>query len=268
MNHSEISEHMSIARTLVEDAGSIALEYFRKPVNVEDKQPGAVFDPVTEADRRIEEVLREGLSRAFPGYSILGEEYGSEGDHELRWVIDPIDGTRAFISGVTGWGVLLGLTDGERCLGGIMHQPFLKETFVADDDEAWFHRGTESSLLNTRKDVVLSDAITYCTHDRFFGSDLERKGFHSISDRCRIQAYGGDCYSYVMLALGCIDLVVEGCLQAYDIVPLIPIVTQAGGVITNLDGETPMEGGTVIAAASEELHREAMAVMREALDGA
>ena len=117
MDHQEIKEHMAIARELAEEAGKISLEYFRKPQQVDDKMPGIYYDPVTEADKRIEEKLREGLAKHFPGYSILGEEYGSEGDNDLRWVIDPIDGTRAFISGVTGWGVLLGLTDGDRCLG-------------------------------------------------------------------------------------------------------------------------------------------------------
>lgn len=264
MNHEEIKKHMEVARQLVEGAGPIALEYFRKPQAVEDKMPGVLYDPVTQADKRIEEKLREGLSKHFPGYSILGEEYGSEGDSELRWVIDPIDGTRAFISGVTGWGVLLGLTDGEQCLGGIMHQPFLKETFIADDQTArLYHRDGQIELVS-RQDATLSDAIIYCTHPMLFPTHEEQNGFQEISSRCRMQRYGGDCYSYVLLAHGCVDLVIEGFLQPYDIVPLVPIIQQSGGVITNLDGDVPMQGGTVIAAANAALHAEAMDIMRAA----
>jgi histidinol phosphatase-like enzyme (inositol monophosphatase family) len=265
MTHEEVKEHMRIARELVEEAGAISLEYFRKPHSVENKMEGVYYDPVTEADKRIEEKLREGLSKHFPGYSILGEEYGSEGDSDLRWVIDPIDGTRAFISGVTGWGVLLGLTDGEKCLGGMMHQPFLMESFVADAEESWLHSPRGALRMQSRQDAVLKDAIIYSTHPYLFGDSKEWMGFKDISVRCRMQRYGGDCYSYALLAHGCVDLVIEGMLQAYDIVPLIPVITQAGGVITNLDGGVPMNGGTVIAAANAGLHAEAMEIMQAAL---
>ena len=265
MTHQEIKEHMKTARVLVEEAGKISLDYFRKPQAVEDKMPGVYYDPVTEADKKIEEKLRKELSTHFPGYSIVGEEFGSEGDSDLRWTIDPIDGTRAFISGETNWGVLLGLTKGEVCLGGIMHQPILKETFVADDKETWLHSPNGPLRLRSRQDATLEDAIIYCTHPFMFFTQKERNGFQEISARCRLQRYGGDCYSYAMLAHGCVDLVIEGLLQPYDIVPLIPIITQSGGVITNIEGNPPMNGGTVIAAANESLYAQAMEILQEAL---
>ncbi len=266
MQHEEIKDHMKTARALVEEAGKISLDYFRKPQAVEDKMPGVFYDPVTDADKKIEEKLRKELSTQFPGYSILGEEYGSEGDSNLRWIIDPIDGTRAFISGVASWGVLLGLTDGDTCLGGIMHQPFLKESFVADDQEAWLHNTDGETRLQSRQYAILEDAVIYCTHPYLFGSEKERCGFQNISAKCRMQRFGGDCYSYALLAHGCVDLVVEGLLQSYDIVPLIPIITQSGGIITNLDGDPPMNGGTIIAAANESLHAHAMEIMQEELN--
>lgn len=265
MTQDEIKAHMAIARELVEEAGKISLEYFRKPHEVDNKMEGVYYDPVTQADKRIEEKLREGLAKKFPGYAILGEEYGSEGDSNLRWVIDPIDGTRAFISGVTGWGVLLGLTDGDQCLGGIMHQPYTKETFVGDG-ETWLYSPDYKQQLHSRKDATLSDAIIYSTHPYLFNNEKEHKGFKEISARCRLQRFGGDCYSYCLLAHGCIDLVVEGLLQSYDIVPLIPIIEAAGGIITNLDGEVPVNGGTIIAAANETLHADAMELMHGALN--
>lgn len=261
MTPSEIKEHMEIARALVEEAGAIALEYFRKPMNVDDKMPGVYYDPVTEADKRIEEKLREGLSKAFPGYSILGEEYGSEGKGQYRWVIDPIDGTRAFISGTTGWGVLLGLATDDRCLGGIMHQPFTRETFVGEGAESWLHDARGVHPLKSRQDARLSDAIIFCTHPLLFKSEDERNAFQELSSRCRMQRYGGDCYSYALLAYGFVDLVVEGLLQAYDIVPLVPIIEAAGGVVTNLDGSLPMSGGTIVAAANKKLHAQALEIM-------
>ncbi len=262
MNIEELKSHMAIARQLVEDAGPISLDYFRKPLVVDDKQmPDNVFDPVTEADRRVEENLREGLAKHFPGYSIVGEEYGSEGDSNLRWVIDPIDGTRAFISGVPAWGVLLGLCDGDECLGGIMHQPYMGETFVGFGEEARFYRGDVAQTLQTRNDARLEDAIVYCTHPFMLAEGAEQNGFKAVAERCRMQRYGGDCYSYALLAHGCVDLVIEGLLQPYDIIPLIPIIRAAGGVVTNLEGEVPVDGGTVIAAANAALHQEAMDCM-------
>lgn len=263
MTQEEIARHMTIARRLAEEAGQLSLEYFRRPIVVEDKQmPNNVFDPVTEADKRVEAQLRAGLSEHFPDYAILGEEFGSEGDNPLRWVIDPIDGTRAFISGVPAWGVLLGLTDGDQCLGGLMHQPYIGETFVGFGDEATVYRGGEQTTLCARADATLDDAILYCTHPFMLAEGQERKGFDAVAQRCRMQRYGGDCYSYALLAHGCVDLVIEGMLQPYDIIPMIPIVTAAGGVVTNLDGEIPTEGGTVIAAANAQLHEEALALMR------
>ena len=146
-----------------------------------------------------------------------------------------------------------------------MHQPYLKETFVADDEESWLPGPNGEIRMQSRQDAVLSDAIIFSTHPYLFGNDKEQNGFQDISAQCRLQRFGGDCYSYALLAHGCIDLVIEGLLQPYDIVPLIPIITQAGGVITNLDGKAPMEGGTVIAAANAELHAEAMEIMQAAL---
>ena len=263
MTHEELARHMSVARDLAEEAGKLTLDYFRKPIAVDDKvMPGDVYDPVTEADKRVEAELRAGLKAHFPGYSILGEEFGSEGDSDLRWVIDPIDGTRAFISGVPAWGVLLGLCDGDTCLGGLMHQPYLGETFIGFGDEAMFYRGDRAEPIRSRQDATVENAIVYCTHPFMLAEGQEKKGFDAITERCRMQRYGGDCYSYALLAQGCVDLVIEGLLQPYDIIPMIPIIRAAGGVVTNLAGEVPIDGGTVIAAANPELHAQALSIMR------
>jgi len=263
MDSKDINEHLKIARALAEEAGPISLEYFRQPHDVENKLEGGYFDPVTAADKRIEEKLREGLLREFPGYAIMGEEFGSEGDSDFKWVIDPIDGTRAFISGVPAWGVLLGLMEGDECLGGLMHQPFLGETYLGDADGAWLYNKEGRTKLQSRQDATLSDSILYCTHPFMFDQHESRQRFVELSMRCRLQRYGGDCYSYCLLAHGCVDIVVEGLLQPYDIIPLIPIITASGGVVTNLAGEVPLSGGTVVAAANPALHAEVLTFMNE-----
>ncbi len=262
MTRDEIREHMAIARTAAEEAGKIALSYFRKPMSVEDKMPG-VFDPVTEADKGVEAYIREALSSNFPDHAILGEEFGETGDGDVRWIIDPIDGTRAFISGVPAWGVLIGLTEKEQCLGGLMHQPYTGETFIGDADGAWLHRGDTSIKLTARADATLATSTIYCTHPLLFEQSQQAEAFQHLSAQCQLQRYGGDCYSYCLLAQGCIDLVVEGFLQPYDIIPLVPIIENAGGVVTDIEGNPPIHGGTIIAAANPDLHHVALEIMNQ-----
>ncbi|MCH7908995.1 MAG: histidinol-phosphatase, partial [Candidatus Hydrogenedentes bacterium] len=182
---------------------------------------------------------------------------------DIRWIIDPIDGTRAFVSGVPAWGILIGLTENNRCLAGLMHQPFTGETFVGGPDGAYVHRNASTTKLEARADAELDTATIYCTHPMMFEHSEHREAFQNLSAHCRLQRFGGDCYSYCLLAHGCIDLVVEGFLQAYDIVPLVPIVERAGGVITDIDGNAPMNGGTIIAAANARLHETALKMMNE-----
>lgn len=255
----EIREHVEAAASIAEAAGPIALRYFRAELEVADKSDGTAFDPVTRADREVEASIRSELARLFPDYGVLGEEEGVlESDSPLRWVIDPIDGTRAFISGVPAWGILLGLTCVRECLAGVMHQPYLQETFLGTREGAWLRRAGKEQALRTRSTRELSSAILYCTHPSMFGSDRDRLGFERVAAASRMMRYGGDCYSYVLLAMGQIDLVIEGGLQPYDIIPLIPIVEGAGGVVTDDRGGPAFEGGIVVAAANRELHARAL----------
>jgi len=251
------------------EAGPIALEYFRLPMRVHDKLPGVYYDPVTEADRRIETLIRERLGAQFPKHRIVGEEHGDTGEGTTYWIIDPIDGTRSFISGMPTWGILLGLVeDGEPSVG-IMHQPFTGETFFADaaGGARFRHNGSETSL-HTRADAALADAVLYSTHP----SMLQHAGvlgrFDDLASRCRLQRWGGDCYGFALLAQGCIDLMIDGMLMPYDIVPMIPIIEGAGGIVTDLHGNAPLQGGTVVAAANASLHAAALEIMtRPSADG-
>ena len=259
-----IRDLLETAAAIAESAGAIALRHFRKPLDVEDKSAGEDFDPVTVADREIESFIRKELVRRHPDHGILGEEEAAlESDSAYRWVIDPIDGTRAFISGVPAWGILLGLTIDGACAAGVMHQPYLGETFLgsgsdAPDRGAWLRRSGSTTPIASRRNARLSDAILYSTHPSMFESGASRSAFERVANSCRMMRYGGDCYSYCLLALGQIDLVIEEGLQPYDIVPLIPIIVGSGGIVTNWQGGDASAGGRIIAAANETLHAQAL----------
>ncbi|NVK41051.1 MAG: histidinol-phosphatase [Oceanospirillaceae bacterium] len=262
LSREEIEERLTFARAVVEDAGEIALRYFRQPLEVENKLTGEKFDPVTRADREVEARIRHQLGGAYPNDSIIGEEEGtSSGSSEVAWVIDPIDGTRAFISGVPAWGTLVGLMDGNRCVAGMMHQPYIDETFIGGPAGAILHHRGAHIDLKTRADARLSDAILYCTHPMHFESEADLASFYRVADASRLYRFGGDCYSYCLLAQGQIDLVIEGGLQPYDIIPLIPLIEAAGGVVTDWNGEPALSGGNIIAAANRALHAEALALL-------
>jgi histidinol phosphatase-like enzyme (inositol monophosphatase family) len=255
-------QYLDAALAAALEAGPIALEYFRRPMLVDDKLPGVYFDPVTEADRRIETLIRERLGAQFPSHRIVGEEHGDTGDGSTYWVIDPIDGTRSFISGMPTWGILIGLVEDGAAIVGLMHQPFTDETFLADPvDGARYRRNGAESRLRTRTAATLADAVLYSTHPAM----LEHAGllprYQALAARCRLQRWGGDCYAFALLAQGCIDVMVDSMLMPYDIVPLIPIIEGAGGVVTDLHGESPLRGGTVIAAANARLHAQTLEIM-------
>jgi myo-inositol-1(or 4)-monophosphatase len=253
---------LEFAASLMPEAGRIALAHFRQPLEVENKRSDGLFDPVTVADRAIETLLVERIRARFPEHGIVGEEHGTVAGHSRwSWIIDPIDGTRAFISGVPAWGTLVGLREHGRPVAGLVHQPYLEETFAGCAAGAWFeHRGTRRPLA-TRAGARLADATLYCTHPALFDSAAHLDAFERVAARVRLARFGGDCYSYCLLALGCIDLVIEDTLKPYDIQPLIPLVEAAGGVVSAADGGEATHGGFVIAAANAALHAEALAVL-------
>jgi myo-inositol-1(or 4)-monophosphatase len=245
---------------LVRAAGEIALQRFRSSAVAYDKGGERGFDPVTAADRLTESYLRHELATLFPDALIVGEEGGTTGPSapSMTWVIDPIDGTKAYVSGMPLWGVLLGLVVDGRPVAGWCRQPYLDETFGAVDGTAWLEHRDRRQPLRTRATTDLAQATMYSTHPSMFAAKWERTAFARLSAQVRLQRFGGDCYAYCMLAAGHVDLVVEAHLQAYDILPLVPIVEAAGGVVTGGDGEVPFAGGFVIAAATPELHRQAL----------
>ena len=222
------------------------------------------FDPVTEADRQAEKAIRALISEAYPDHGILGEEFGAErADARNVWVIDPVDGTRSFISGIPLWGTLIGLTEGGRAVAGMMAQPYIGELFYATGAGS-FHEGPHgATALRTRATTDLSKATMCTTTPRFFQGE-RKAAFERVEGWVRLSRYGTDCYAYAMVAAGQIDLVVETALHPYDIVALIPIIEQAGGVITTWDGGPAEQGGDIVAAANAELHAKALEALRGA----
>lgn len=259
MDQNRLREALGFARLKLVEAGEIALRYFRQPLVIDNKLAGDAFDPVTRADREVESFLRAELTRGYPEIGVIGEEQGAvAGTSGLDWVIDPIDGTKAFISGLPTWGMLLGLKRDRQVLGGMMYQPFTRELFCGGPDGARWLRGESEQILKTRREGGLDEAILYCTHENMFTDPTHLAAFRKVSARVRLQRFGADCYAYCMLALGLVDLVIEDTLQPYDIVPLIPIVEAAGGVVSGPHGESPVDGGFVVAAAHRDLHAEAL----------
>jgi histidinol phosphatase-like enzyme (inositol monophosphatase family) len=254
---------LSFAHELADLSGAAILPYFRRSLRVTNKQAGAGFDPVTAADRAAERAIRAAIAKRFPDHGILGEEFAAvDGSGRHRWVVDPIDGTRAFIMGSPLWGTLIGLLDGGKPLLGVMDQPFTRERF-------WGHgriarmQGPEGKprRLRTRGCSRLAEAVLTSTDPELFASREERAGFARVKARARMTRYGGDCYSYCLLAAGLVDVVIEAGLKPHDIVALVPIIEGAGGRVTTWDGKSALEGGRIVAAGDPRVHQEALELL-------
>lgn len=258
---------VSFAHQLGDASATSVLPYFRSDLAVDVKSERNVrFDPVTEGDRAAENAIRDLIDATYPDHAILGEELAPKtAESRYRWVIDPIDGTRAFILGLPTWGTLIGLEIDDQPTIGLMNQPFTGDRFWSDGEASYFRRGSgETRRLATRATVKLSEAQMASTHPEMFADGLEAAVYQAASQAARSCRLGTDCFGYALLAAGFIDLVVEAGLQPYDIVALIPIVEHAGGVVTAWDGGPARHGGRIIAAANATLHAEALDVIADA----
>ncbi|NNM74304.1 histidinol-phosphatase [Enterovirga aerilata] len=244
----------SFVNDLATKSGQAILPFFRTMLSAEDKSRGGVFDPVTEADRAGEIAMRRMIGTMFPSHGIIGEEFGAERpDAEFVWVLDPIDGTRAFMAGLPLWGTLIGLTRNGAPAYGLMHQPFIGERFFGDGGSAGYVGPHGERKLATRRCRSLADAVLSTTSPRLFETDL-MAGYERIESAVKLTRFGYDCYAYCMLAAGHLDLVIESGLKPYDIVPLIPIIEGAGGIVTSWDGGPATQGGSIVACGDKRLH--------------
>ncbi|KQR75913.1 histidinol-phosphatase [Rhizobium sp. Leaf341] len=246
---------------LADAAKAETLPRFRMGIGVSNKLETG-FDPVTEGDQAAERAIRALIEATFPDHGILGEEYGTVGaDRDYVWVIDPIDGTRAFISGLPVWGTLIGLYHKGRAVMGLMDQPFTGERFFAADGVTHYQGPEGVGTLQTRDCGALSAATMFTTSPSLFHGDVRTK-FEAVQDKVQLARYGCDCYAFALLAAGHIDLVIEAGLKPYDVGGLIPLIEQAGGIVTDWNGGRAEMGGEVLAAGSAAVHAEALAMLK------
>ena len=254
-----------IACRLADASRAAILPHFRQHDLQADSKLADAFDPVTIADRAAETAMRDILAAERPDDAVLGEEHGYvAGTSGLTWVLDPIDGTRGFISGTPTWGVLIAVNDANGPILGVVDQPYIGERFVGHGGSGYVDGPLGRRPLGARATKALSDATVFTTFPEV-GTPSEGQAFAAVAEQCHLVRYGCDCYAYALLAAGQIDLVIEAGLASYDICAPIAVIEAAGGVITTWEGAPVHDGGRALAAATPELHAEAMAVLQAAL---
>lgn len=257
------SELITTAEALADAARVAILPFFRSANLQADNKLSQGFDPVTQADRAAEIAMRDVLAKRRPMDAILGEEFGdTPGTSGLTWVLDPIDGTRGFLSGTPTWGVLIALSDATGPQMGIIDQPYTSERFIGGFGRADWTGPHGGGAMRVRSTQSLQDAIVFTTFPEV-GTPDQAAAFGRVAKRAKLARYGMDCYAYALLAAGQIDLVIEAGLQAYDIQAPIAVIEAAGGLVTDWDGNPAHNGGTALAAATPELHAQALALLNE-----
>ena len=254
-----------VLHELADCSAQVILPFFRAKLDVDEKHEKGIYDPVTEADRGAEKVMRALIEKRFADHGIIGEEFGDKTpDSEFCWVFDPIDGTRAFIIGAPTWGTLIGLNQKGQPTLGMMNQPFTGERFWGGPDGAYYQRfKNEKTKLATSPVTELEKATLASTAPEHFADKKDWQKFSTLSEKTRMTRYGYDCYAYCLLALGLVDLVCEAGLATYDIAPLVPIIRAAGGVVTTWENGDPAQGGAILASANQTLHDKALAVLSQ-----
>ncbi len=243
-------------------AGQVALAYFRKEIPVEAKDDKS---PVTQADREIEQKLRALIAKKFPDHGVVGEEFGASDENaEFVWVIDPIDGTRAFMTGRPQFGMILGLMHDGKPVVGCIDQPFTKERWFGIDNAFATHNGKRIKVAAPRK---LEESRLYAGAPlAFFGENFD--AYVALCRTAKWPQYNGDCYAYGLLAMGFVDVVVEQHLKIYDVAGVAPIITGAGGYIGDWDFK-PIGfdfSGYVVASSAKELAAQAVNIFKEDYD--
>jgi myo-inositol-1(or 4)-monophosphatase len=244
---------------LAEAAGNAILPYFRKTLAIEDKG-GKSWDPVTEGDKSAETAIRALIDQNYPTHGIIGEEFGNKAaKSSYSWVLDPIDGTRAFVIGLPVWTTLIGLYRDGQPLLGLMHQPFVGETFLGTPQGSFYIRGREKTAIKVAAPKPLSEALVGTTTPHLYDKG---SGFEALRKSVRLMRYGGDAYFFSLMAAGHLDIAMDAGLQIYDIAALIPIIKGAGGVVDTWDGKDASLGGNIIAASNQQLLDDAKAMMK------
>jgi myo-inositol-1(or 4)-monophosphatase len=250
-NQSEFKEFII---HLANISGEIIRNYFRADINIDNK---ADDSPVTIADRKAEEVMREEIMKHFPDHGIIGEEFGNYNESaEYKWTLDPIDGTKSFICGALSFGTLIALSKNGKPLVGAINQPILNELLIGDNNTAEIN-GTKTQLRacnNLYKSVLLT------TDHLNIGKYQNQNNFEELIKKVKLYRNWGDCYGYYLVATGFADIMIDPIMSVWDSLPLIPIIKGAGGIITDYQGNDPVEGSSIIAA-SAGIHKEVVNIL-------
>lgn len=258
LRQDQTQSFIDLGNRLADTSRAILRGYYRRKLAILDK---ADESPVTQADRECESALRKLIAETFPGHGIIGEEFGTErGDAEFVWVLDPLDGTRAFITGRPMFGTLIALLHHDKPVMGVIDMPIL--------GDRWIGAQGRPSLLNgeactVRDCASLSDAYLSTVSPQAFPDAAAFGKFEAVRQHVKSASYGGDCYQYGMVATGFIDLVVEANLGIYDFLSLVPVIEGAGGVITDWQGQplTRKSGDKVLACGDRRIHKAALPIL-------
>lgn len=257
-----MTEYELFAVELAREAARVSLPYFRGDYAESDKGLPGAFDPVTQADQEAEAALRRLISARYPDHGVIGEEYGEDRpDAEHVWILDPIDGTRAFIAGLPLWTNLIALRTAGRPAVGVIGQPYLDEIFLGGPSGARLLKAASETRLAVRACPKLTDAVIATTDpDLFTGAELG--AWTQVRAAARLARLGCDAYAYAMVAAGRIDLVAESALKVWDWSALVPVIKAAGGRVTNWRGETPGGSGQILAVGDARLTEQALVSLR------
>ena len=259
-----MTEYELFAVELAREAARVSLPWFRGACEEEDKGGPTGFDPVTRADREAEAAIRRRIADRYPGHGVIGEEYGEDRpDAEHVWILDPIDGTRAFIAGLPLWTNLIAMRTAGRPAVGVIGQPYLDEIFIGGPSGARLLKGDRQTPLHVRACAHLNTALIATTDpDLFTGAELG--AWTQVRAAARLARLGCDAYAYAMLAAGRIDLVAESALKVWDWSALVPVIEAAGGEVTNWRGGAPDDSGQILAVGDARLRDQALVALRRA----
>ena len=259
-----MTEYELFALDLAREAARVSLPYFRGACEEVDKGGPGAFDPVTRADRDAEAAMRRLIAERFPDHGVIGEEYGEDRpDADHVWILDPIDGTRAFIAGLPLWTNLIALRTAGRPTVGVIGQPYLDEIFLGGPSGARLLKGGTETPLAVRSCAHLNEALIATTDPGLF-TGAELGAWTQVRAAARLARLGCDAYAYAMLAAGRIDLVAETALKVWDWSALVPVIEASGGQVTNWRGKTPDDGGQILAVGDARLRDQARVALRRA----
>lgn len=250
----DLREFKLFSKHLADISGNVIRSYFRTKVSVDSKGDKS---PVTIADKNAEELIRKEIMKEYPDHGIIGEEFGKHNeDAEYQWILDPIDGTISFICGAVSFGTLIALTRNGKPVLGVINQPVLNEFLIGDNNSAELN-GEKVQVRNYSK---LSDAVLLTTDFLLIEKYKDINKFWSLTKKVKNVRCWGDCYGYYLVATGFADIMIDPRMSIWDMMALIPVITGAGGIITDYEGNDPVKGNSIIAATNE-LHKQVLEIL-------